>query len=179
MVSGSRRVAEATPSLAAVQSYTPAAATTTTTSYTEPAAVGASGEKAEGQGEAKQQQQKEQRAKASMVADDELYALPFVPPNWRRYAQDILVGVWELVLYVLVMLLAIMVEANARAFRSGESEGGGSAGRGIVVLHGTEWPCPWRASSSSGRRGLGARTRGDFGFGTRGPSHSGECSLAC
>lgn len=44
---------------------------------------------------------------------------PYRPPVVWRYVWDIVAGTWELVLYVAVMLLAIMLETNARQFRSG------------------------------------------------------------
>ncbi|KAG2437137.1 hypothetical protein HYH02_011393 [Chlamydomonas schloesseri] len=59
------------------------------------------------------------RVKADFVCEDELIALPFKPPNVWRYMYDVAAGTWELVLYVLVMLLAVMLETNARYFRSG------------------------------------------------------------
>ncbi|KAG2487460.1 hypothetical protein HYH03_013883 [Edaphochlamys debaryana] len=57
--------------------------------------------------------------KLPLVTEDELLALPFRPPRVWGYVLDIATGTWELVLYVLVMLLAIMLESNARYFRSG------------------------------------------------------------
>eukprot|EP00198_Chlamydomonas_reinhardtii_P003239 XP_001692575.1 predicted protein [Chlamydomonas reinhardtii] len=59
------------------------------------------------------------RVKADFVSEDELIALPFKPPSVWRYVYDVAAGTWELVLYILVMLLAVMLETNARYFRSG------------------------------------------------------------